>query len=418
MSSSTQGPAPILFVHEGLDWIRGSERCMLDLVERLDRTRYRPIVWCNTPTLADAARAVGADVHLARTTPEVPGAFPVDRGLARVARGLIARHGVRLIHANTLDPLPALVVAARSARIPIANHLHLIPTEAERRWTLAHQVTLAVGVSRASVAGLLEDGMPPERTTVIYNGVDGERLARGSATGLRAELGIPTEATVAAIVASLIARKGIDVALDAVGEAVAAGRDLHLLVCGDGPDDEALRRRAADRGLAGRAHFLGQRADVGPILRDASDLLVSAARLEAFPLNILEAGECGVPVVVSDIAPHVEAVEDGVTGLVVRTDDTAAFAAAVIRLADDPGLRHRLGAAAQARVRTRFSFTRWLADFDAAYARLLATPASDHGWVRGSTWPPVYTAWLRNAVVRRAGRLTHAALGKTRLARS
>lgn len=418
MASPTQGPAPILFVHEGLDWIRGSERCLLDLVERLDRSRYRPIVWCNAPTLARAARAVGAEVHLARTTPVVPGAFPVHRALVRVARGLIARHGVRLIHANALDPLPALVAAARSARIPIATHMHLIPTEPERRWTLAHQVTLAVGVSRASVAGLLQDGMPAERTTVIYNGVDGERLAHGSAAGLRAELGIPAGSTVATVVASLIARKGIDVAIDAVGQAVAAGRDVHLLVCGDGPNEELLRRRAADRGLAGRAHFLGQRTDVGPILRDASDLLVSAARLEAFPLNLLEAGECAVPVVVSDIAPHIEAVEDGVTGFVVPTDDTAAFAAAVIRLADDPELRRRLGAAAQARVRTRFSFARWLADFDAAYTRLLAIPASDHGWVRGSSWPPVYTAWLRSAVARRAGRLTHAALGRTRLAGS
>jgi glycosyltransferase involved in cell wall biosynthesis len=294
--------------------------------------------------------------------------------------------------------------------------MHLIPTAAERRWTLAHQVTLAVGVSRASVAGLLEDGMPAERTTVIYNGVDGERLAQGSAKGLRAELGIPPEATVVTVVASLIARKGIDVAIDAVGQAVAAGRDLYLLVCGDGPDDTLLRRRAADRGIGGRTHFLGQREDVGPILRDATDLLVSAARLEAFPLNLLEAGECGIPAVVSDIAPHIEAIADGVTGIVVPTDDTAAFAAAVMRLTDDPSLRRRLGAAAQARVRTEFSFARWLAEFDAAYTRLLATPASEHGWVRGSTWPPVYTAWLRSAVARRAGRLTRAALGRTRLA--
>ena len=406
MASPPAGPRPVLFVHDGQDWMRGSERCLVDLVASIDRARYRPVVWCNAAALADAARAAGAEVHHAPTIPAVDGAMPVSRALVAAARELIRRHGVRLVHANALGPLPALVVAARAERIPVLSHLHLIPTEPERRWMLLHQVTLAVGVSRASVAGLLADGMPADRTTVIYNGVDAARLSEGSAHGLRAALGIAPEATVVTVVASLIHRKGIDTVVRAVAELAGGGRDVHLLVCGDGDAEPSLRALAATLGVGPRVHFLGARTDVGPILRDATDVLASAARLEAFPLNVLEAGACGLPVVVSDIAPHHEAVRDGHTGLVVPTDDPSAFAAAIGRLAADPTARRRMGIAAHALVDAEFGFARWVAEFEGAYDELLARPPAGLGWLRGSTWPPVYTRWMRSALLRRVARLT------------
>jgi glycosyltransferase involved in cell wall biosynthesis len=404
MASTSSGPAPVLFAHHGRDWIRGSERCLLDLIERLDRTRFRPILWCDAPILAEAARAAGAEVHQSRTTAEAGTTLPLDRAMVRTAVDLVRRHGIRLIHANDINPLPALVVTARSQRVPLVSHLHLIPAEAERRWMLLHQVTLAVGVSRASIAGLLADGMPANRTAVIYNGIDGERLARGSAAGLRAERGIAPEAFVATAVASLIERKGIDTVLRAVAELAARGRDVHLLLCGDGPDEASIRELAETLAISHRVHFLGVREDVGPILRDATDVLVSAARLEAFPLNLLEAGECGLPSVVSDIAPHLEAVIDGVTGRIVATDDPSAFAAALEEFAADPAVRRRMGEAARARVRAEFSFERWLTTFEDTYSALLRRPAGELGWVRGSTWPSVYSGWVRSSVGRRLAR--------------
>jgi glycosyltransferase involved in cell wall biosynthesis len=149
---------------------------------------------------------------------------------------------------------------------------------------------------------------------------------------------------------------------------------------------------------------LGVRDDVGAVLRDASDVLVSGARLEAFPLNLLEAGACGLPVLVSDIAPHREAVLDGVTGVVVPLDDSAAMGDALVELADAPERRTALGAAARSRVLAQFTLRRWIDDFEAIYTGLMARPIRDLGWLRGSTWPPAYATWLRDAVGRRIGR--------------
>ncbi|WP_280205794.1 hypothetical protein [Aeromonas veronii] len=50
---------PVLLVHYGEDWIRGSERCLLDLLAHLDRSRFTPLLWCNSPTLAAEAAPSG-----------------------------------------------------------------------------------------------------------------------------------------------------------------------------------------------------------------------------------------------------------------------------------------------------------------------------------------------------------------------
>ena len=401
MGDSSGAPRAILFVHHGEDWIRGSERCLLDLVANLDRARYEPIVWCNAEALAADARAHGATVY---REPTDAGGGRMPGLVSRVAwraLTLVRRHRVRLIHANDMTPFPSLIGAARLYRVPLVAHMHLIPTKLERRWALLHQATLALGVSHASVVGLLEDGMPPERIAVVHNGVDVDRLAAAPPSAIRHELGIAPTALVATIVASLIDRKGIDVVIRALAELRGRGRDVHLLLCGDGVDEPKLHDLAAHLGVGEAVHFLGVRSDVGAILNGSTDVLVSAARLEAFALNLLEAGACGVPSVVSDIAPHLESVVDGVTGLIVATNDSAGFARALARLADDPALRRTLGENARNRVRASFTLARWVGDMDRVYTELLARPRRTLGVVRGSTWPPSYTIWLRSAVARR-----------------
>lgn len=397
-------PAPVLYVHHGLDWITGSERCMLDLVAHVDRGRHAPIVWCNAPAVAEAATALGATVYLAPEWGDEGRLLPT-RAHLRAAREIVRRHGVRLIHANDTAPLKALVPAAVGARIPVVAHLHLRLTSDERRWSLLHQVSLAIGVSEAAVRGLRADGFPAARTAVIYNGVDRARLARGDARGLRGELGIAPGAVVFGVVGSLIPRKGIDVALEALRRLREGGGDARLLVCGDGPHDAALRAQAGAAGLAGRVHFLGRRPDVGAVLRDAVDVLVSAAREETFGLNLAEAAVFGVPAIASDIEAHAELFADGAEVLLFPADDAGALAAAMAALAADPARRAAVGAAARERAARTFHVERYVSDFEAAYARLLAAPRRVYGWRRAFTWPPAYTDWARSAARKQAARV-------------
>jgi glycosyltransferase involved in cell wall biosynthesis len=202
-------------------------------------------------------------------------------------------------------------------------------------------------------------------------------------------------------VGSLIERKGHDVLLSAMAELQRSSTRHRLLIVGSGPERPALEAHAQMLGLEKVVHFLGERTDVGAILRDATDIAVSAARAEAFPLNVLEAAFCGRPVVASAIAPHAEAVVPGETGVLVPGDDACAFAAAIADLADNPELRRRYGEAAARRVREHFLVTRYVGLFDALYRELLATSRWRWGWWTGWVWPSVYTRWAVRVIKRR-----------------
>ena len=373
-------PTTVLYVHGGGHWIRGSERCLLDLIAGVDRSRFTPVLWCDGDGLAAAAADLGVAVERYSGGAAVAESRMPPRALVRAARALLARYGVGLVHANDMPTVKWLLPATRAARVPLLAHLHLLSDRDERCFVGLHQVALAVGVSHAAVRGLIDDGEPPERVTVIHNGVDPRRLERGDATGLRAALGVGPAAVVSTAVTSLIAIKANDVLLEAFAllrrDEAQGAAEHHLLLVGDGRDRAALEARAAALGVVDRAHFLGERADAGAILRDASDLAVSASRMEAFPLNTLEAAYFGLPVVASGIAAHRESVRDGETGVLVAADDPAAFAAALRALGADPGRRRALGEAGRARVRAEFLVEHYVRAFEAAYDRLLAREPS------------------------------------------
>jgi glycosyltransferase involved in cell wall biosynthesis len=393
---SHPAPRTILFVHSGRDWIRGSERCLLDLVEGLDRDRFTPVVACDAPTLRREAERAGASVeHVALGESVVP-----SRAARRAARELLRRTGARLVHANVSTVVPALLPAARARRVPIVAHLHITPNLADRRHAWLHQVAAAVGVARHVVDGLHADGMAPERIRVIYNGIDRDRLHAPGDPPSRESLGIGERAFVVASVGSLIERKGHDVSIHALSALRARGVDAHLVICGDGEAGTALRALAASAGVAAQTHFLGTRGDVGAVLRALADVYAAPAHDEAMPLNVLEAQLLGCAVVASDIPAHHEAIAPGGTGVLFRDGDPSALASALARLADDPGQRQRFGEAGRARVEQGFLIEHYRRAFDDLYESLLTSPDSRYGWVGGTAWPRTYTDWVGSIAAR------------------
>lgn len=395
-------PAPILFVHTGQAWIRGSEQCLLDLVTHIDRRRFSPVVVCDSPVLAEAARSSGAPVHHVSGWQIAATHWLPSREEVATMRQLVDQHGIRIVHSNDTEPIKAILPVARQRRLPVLAHLHITIDETERLFSFVHQVGLAVGVSEAAVAGLRADGFPEKRIAVVYNGVDPQRLERGDASDLRRTLGIPADAVVLTVVGSLIIRKGVDVVLRAFEEVLATRPDCHLLVCGDGGERERLTALASPMIGAGKVHFLGERRDVGAILRDATDVFVSASRDEAFPLTLLEAGYFGLPIVASAIPAHGEFLgTDGIAGVLAPVDDVHRFARAIKLLVADGNARRRCGDAARQRVHSRFLVSHVVHQFEELYARLLAIRPAQFGWLHGTTVPRSYLRWARNRVISR-----------------
>ena len=152
-------------------------------------------------------------------------------------------------------------------------------------------------------------------------------------------------------VARLVPQKGIDVLIRALAQTTGAARDWTLNLVGDGPEREALQRQVQQAGLQEQVQFLGFRSDPQTFLLQAG-VFVLPSRFEGMPNALLEAMAAGLAVVVTDASPGpLEVVVDGVSGLVVPSDEPAALADALDRLAAQPQLRERLGAAAREALR-------------------------------------------------------------------
>ena len=409
-------PQPILFTHYGENWIRGSERCLLDLLSHIDRTVFKPVLWCNNPALAREARDLDISTYESRFTIlfhfDAP-RFPVLNYLRLVREGLriVRAHDIQLLHSNSAAPNQWLVPVARQARRPLLVHLHA-PYGQRERFTLGlHQASLAVGVSQGCVEGLVAEGMAPERVRVIYNGVDTTLLASGDERGLRARLGIGPDEIVLTRVGSLIHRKGVDLMLQAFAELLGIHPRCHLLVVGEGPDRQELQALAGRLGIDRRVHFTGLVPSAGAVLRDATDLAVSPARSEGFGLTVIEAGAFGLPVVATDTPGMREILTNEENGLIVPVENVPALVAALARLVSDPATRRRFGQALRETVERRFSIQRYVREFEETYAELLDRPRKEFGWSGPHTRFASYRKWLGAAagrmVRRRRGRIQH-----------
>ena len=125
--------------------------------------------------------------------------------------------------------------------------------------------------------------------------------------------------------------------------------DVEFLIVGDGPLGDEVRSAVVSLPAV---HCVGWRREIAPVLV-ALDVLVLCSDNEGIPLTLIEAAQCGVAVVTTDVGSVRDIVEDGQTGLVTETTPES-LAAAVTRLLDDPALRAKFGSAGRERALSAF----------------------------------------------------------------
>jgi glycosyltransferase involved in cell wall biosynthesis len=192
----------------------------------------------------------------------------------------------------------------------------------------------------------------------------------------RSRLGLPAEAFVVGTHARLVAEKGIDKVIEAMGQLPPDADGPYLLIAGQGSLHDEIAALAAAR-MGSRARLLGQIGgdDFANFYAALDVFALAPVGQEAFGMVYVEAAQFGVPSTSWRIGGVAEAVIDGETGLVVQHGDLAALTQAIARLRQDPALRARLGAAAQARARTELSETH-MADEYMRIFRLAGHPLS------------------------------------------
>ena len=296
--------------------------------------------------------------------------LPVPKVLGEIRR-LVAATGAELVVFDPAVPVGALGprlevpygVVLHGAEVTVPARLPVLGAVLRRTLAQAETVVSASGYAAAEARRLCE-GMAPEH--YVPPGVDTDRFAplpAGYRRALREELGLSDGDVLLLSVSRLVPRKGMDRLIEAVGRLAPSRPGLHLLIAGSGRDSDRLealvRRTGAPARLLGRVpeQRLGD-------LYGASDLFAMLCRKrwwgleqEGFGIVFLEAAAAGVAQVAGASGGAAEAVEHGVSGLVVDVPtDVDSIAAALAALVDDPDRRCSLGAAARRRVEADFSY--------------------------------------------------------------
>ncbi|MGH9082773.1 MAG: glycosyltransferase family 4 protein [Acidimicrobiales bacterium] len=353
--------------------VGGIQSYLWELWRRLDPSSFAVLTATSDAGAAafDAEQAArGLRIH------RVPGRilfFPTPSALRRVRR-LVGEVGAGLV---LLDPALPLGLLGPRVGVPYGVLLHGAEVTAPGRLPGTRQVLGGVlrgarlvvsagGYPAAEAARATGDRMPP--TVVVPPGVDCTRYVPLDAAGRQAarrRLGLPATGPLVASVSRLVPRKGMDVLVEAASRLRPSFPDLVVAVAGTGRD--AGRLASAVRRTGAPVHLLGHVGDDDKAaLLGAADVFAMACRSrwagleqEGFGIVFLEAAAAGVPQVAGDSGGAAEAVEDGVTGLVVRHPERPEqVAAALGRLLADEGLRRRMGAAARDRVAGSFDYDR------------------------------------------------------------
>jgi glycosyltransferase involved in cell wall biosynthesis len=313
---------------------------------------------------------------------EVLGRRPgVDwRCVLRLAR-VLRREQVDLVHAHQytpffyaaaarlLYPYPAIVLTEHGRHHPdyprpkrrLANRLFL-----QRRDRV---VAVGEAVRQALVAN---DGFPAERVGVVYNGIDltpftGDTAARAAA---RQDLGLGADDLVLIQVARLDAIKDHATALRALKRVVGRRPDARLVLVGEGPEEAHIRRFVRENRLEPNVRMLGLRQDVARLLPSADVFLLTSVS-EGIPLTVIEAMAAGLPIVSTRVGGVPEVVVERQTGFLAPAGDSAALAATVCQLADDPVLRAEMGRRGRRRAEALFSERLMHTRYDQLYREML-----------------------------------------------
>jgi glycosyltransferase involved in cell wall biosynthesis len=364
----------------------GSERQMVQLTRLLSVSgRYRVFVACLNAggVLRPEIESIGLG-----EIPEYPLNSFYDRNMLRQLRRFrefLKQNQISMVHTHdfysNIFGMAAAQISGVPARLASRRETGGMRTPAQKkaeRWSfrLAHGI---VANAEAVRAQLVTEGVPSDKITVLYNGLDLDRLAPRSTSlsealslvGVPPALSPPLRKLVTLVANLRHDVKDYPMFLRAAGRIHAAIPEAAFLMAGEGMLIEPMRALAAELGIAESAFFLGRCENVPDLLR-ISDVCVLSSSAEGFSNAILEYMAAGKPVVATDVGGAREAIVEGETGYLVPSGDDSAMANQISSLLRNPEQAKAMGEAGRRVVAEKFSTTAQLQKVEELYARLLS----------------------------------------------
>lgn len=358
-------PRHVLYAIDQLQQLGGAERMLFETVKRLDRERFLPsIVTFDLNRELPGLRQLPADVHF------IPLRKTYDLQAVRASmslRAVLRQHQVDILHCffETSDLWAAPIAKLCGCPVIVSSRrdMGILRT---RKHTLAYPMVNRIfdrvlAVSEEVRRFVIEQELLPEaKVETLYNGIDiAEIDSRALEYEARRSFSIPQDSPLVTLVANVRRVKGIDVLVRAAAIVVASFPLVRLVIAGKVLEEAtmvALLGLVSDLGLGDNVLFPGAIENPYPLLAE-SDIFVLPSRNEGFSNALIQAMASGLPCVATRVGGNAEALEEGVSGFLIDSEDHEALAERLIWLLRDPQSGRRMGRCGREAAVERFGMT-------------------------------------------------------------
>ena len=283
----------------------------------------------------------------------------VERALRRIAPELVQTYMGR---------------ATRNTRTGRSGPVHLARLGGYYKLDGYRHADAWLGNTRGICDYLVRSGFPADRVFHIYNfHEEPDPVPEARVAALREGLTIPADAWILLAAGRLVPFKGHRYLLEALARLprCIAGRPLQLVVLGDGPLRDKLRRQAREGGITDRVLWAGWQSDPGPYYAMADLVVFPSLEREPFGNVVLDAWAWARPLVTTRFRGAMEFVRHGEDAWQARCEDSEGLASAIQRVLEDEGLARSLAAAGLERARREFGRSPIMARHLELYRRLI-----------------------------------------------
>lgn len=378
----------ILYVVENA-FFGGGEQAFAHIINGLNKAEYDVSVACLTGSLNPASAAFTGKIgKTARILPLDLRRLVNPLNILRLRR-IIAGMGINIIHSQGARADFYARLAARSAGGVSVVTTVASPVEEYNVNFIRKAVYTALNrfgessVDRfIAVADHIKQklvrvrGIPPEKITRIYNGINGAEYALRPdlASKVRADYNISGDCFLAVAACRLSWEKGLFDLVEAAGRIAASGGGpaggFNYIIAGEGPLKKDLKAAVKAGGLEASFVFTGFIRDIRPLLA-AADVFVLPSYREGFPMSVLEAMAAGKPVIASGIDGVNESVSEGESGLLFKPGDAWALSRAILSLSADRARGLEMGRRGRAMVMEKFGLDKMIKAHEELYGGLI-----------------------------------------------
>lgn len=260
------------------------------------------------------------------------------------------KYNIDIIHAHSTIPTGLIgVIVAKIMKKPVFITAHGMDINNFENSSFFKQLikfslnncNKAIAVSSDLAEKMRYLGVDQDKIIILRNAVDTDKFKPTHIKTVRKNYDIKNNILIL-FVGYLDTFKGIFELIDAFYEVNTKNKNSMLMIIGEGPKEDELKKRVSNLGLVKSVIFTGK---VPPMniheYYQSADIFVLPSHTEGIPLSILEAMSCGLPIISSCVGGIPEVVEDGKNGFLVSPKDKMQLTVKLETLIDDPNLRKK-----------------------------------------------------------------------------